>query len=292
MATPRLGQALLALTLCAAAVANPHGQSLSVMIGARPAPNQTWRQKTTQEMEFHVTPEAGGPVGASHITMAFTTTTRHRVGEPDAADRLPIELVFEDITQQTTVNGQPASGAAETIAGLKGSSMTLWLDSSHRIVDLKADKIPLAGDQLKGMVSQMFAAIPHQQMTVGETVSTPLSLPVPIPLPGIAPGANTLVGESRTTLVAVRDEDGRQLATLKQTIGGALDTTVEVSQVRLKLRFSVEGGGAFETDLRTGLVRGSQSTSKIEGRVEAIGGGPRPTMTMRGTSRRNVEQLP
>jgi hypothetical protein len=282
---------LLAITLWITAFVATHGQATKVMIGAPPAPNQTVRLRMTQDTDFRIAP-AGAE--AMNIAGSFVSVIRQRIGERDANGRLPIAVVYEDVAQTVKMNGEPAPVPPGALDKLRGASITMWIDARSQIVDLKAPAdFPLPADQLKTALGQMLSATPHREMTVGETVTTPLSIPMPMPLPGLAPGSSALIGETKTTLVRVADEGGEQVATLDQVLSASFDTVAEIAQVRVKVRFTVRGEGTTLVEVRSGQLRTSEVTSTFEGRLEPEGeSSAAPEMSMTGTMKQRSERLP
>jgi hypothetical protein len=294
----RRGRVVVGVGLLAAVLAaSPAGsQTDRVMVGAPPAPDQSLRLKMTQAMNFTLTPlgdpPPGAPAGPMQVTGSTVTTIRQQVGKPDADGRLQIDLTYEDVSQEMKMNDKPVPMPADAAEALKGKTVTMWVDSTFQVVDVKAPEgFPIPADQLKQLMVQLMGSVPHQEMRIGETVTVPLSMPLPIPLPGAQPPV--LKGETKTTLVKVAPQGNDQIATLEQTVEAALDSTNDMPGGKLRIVFKVKGSGTTLTAVKAGVAHSSTMKSDIEGQFEPQGAakGP-PAVKIAGAMNMTIEKLP
>jgi hypothetical protein len=291
------GRVLAGVGLSVVLAAGPAAaQTDRVMIGAVPAPDQTLRMKMTQALDFTVTPigdpPPGAPPGPMRLTGNTVTVLRQDVGKLDAEGRLRIDLTYEDVAQEMRMNDKPMPIPPEATAGLKGKTISMWVDAKYQVVDVTIPEgFPIPADQMKQLLVQLMGSIPHQEMRVGETITTPLSMPLPIPMPG---GAPVMTGETRTTLVKVVPDGSDQIATLDQTVEASSDSTNAMAGgVKLRVKIKVKGSGTTETGVKSGLARSSTMKSDIEGQFEPEAGskGP-PAVKLAGTMNMTIERVP
>jgi hypothetical protein len=285
---------MTSLTIAVALTAgSAAAQTDRVMIGGPPAPDQTLRVRMTQEMDVSLAPAGQGAADPSmKMTGATVMVIRQQIGKPEADGRIRLDLTYEEMTQKMLMNGQEMPVPAQLTAGITGKTVALWIDSKYQVLDVKAPEgFPLAGEQLKTMMGQMMAAVPHQQMSVGETVSTPLSMALPIPVPGSARAQ--LKGQTKTTLVKLSAEGDDHVATLDHTVDATLDMAPETPTGKFHMAFTLSGSGTTETMVRSGTVRSSAMTTKLDGSLEPQGGatGPGP-MKLTGTIKQKIDPLP
>jgi hypothetical protein len=273
---PKLAAALL--TLAAA----PLLSQSRVMIGARPAPNQTARLRMVQELEMSMKAAGpnvppGFPADGLNVSGNNMLLLRQEVGEADEKGRLRLVLTYEEVGQTMRLNDKEVPIPAETLNLLRGKSVTMWMGPKREILEvITPDKFPLPGDQLQQVLGPLQASLPSQEMSVGETVALPFSMPLPIPVPG-ANAPPRMEGQTRTTLTKVSPEGGDQLAFLDQSIELSLDTTAATSSgsnVRMDLKMS--GAGTTELLVRSGLLKSTRMDATMSGQFEPPGSGATP----------------
>lgn len=280
-----------AAVLLALAVAWPvQARQDTVLIGRVPTPGQTQRTRLSQSMDLVLTPGDAAPPGfpPEGVRMAMTSAIvmRQEVGTPDADGRTRLDLTYESITQAGTVNGRPLPRPSSN-GGFEGQTLTLWMDKDNQVADVTVPPgLPMTASQARQMFGQVFAAVPRQEMAVGQTVSKPLSLAVPLPGGGTANEA--LTGTTRITLSRIDGAGAARVAVLTSTLEGALENGLAGGG-----RLTMTGSGTTEFGLQSGLVLSASSTSTLEGPM-ALPGAPAgtPPVAMRGVVTVTLERLP
>lgn len=281
---------VLVLTL---ALAGPlHAGQERVLIGAAPTPGHTQRTKLSQVMDLELRAPANAPTGfpseGIHMEMTSDIVMRQSIGTPDADGRTRMDMTYESVSQGGTMNGQrmpmPSSNG-----GFEGQTLILWMGPNNQVVDVTVPQgMPMTESQAKQMFSQLFGAVPRQEMAVGETISTPLTVDVPIP--GGGPSGMAVTGTTRTTLARIDGEGAERVAVLTTAFDGTLETPAGTAPGG---RVIMAGTGTTELTLRSGLVRSATSTTTIDGPM-ALPGAPSgtPPLAMHGVVTVTLERLP
>ena len=167
------------------------GQSARVMIGASPAPGQTVRLRMTQEMDFELKPIGEPPPGLPKEGIRSKGKSmlllKQEVGATDVNGRLRLDLTYEDVSQELRVNDAPLPIPQDSYDTLRGKTVTMWMGKDNEVLDVTApENFPIPQDQLKQFLGPLVASVPHQEMSVGETVTLPFSMALPIPVPPAA----------------------------------------------------------------------------------------------------------
>jgi hypothetical protein len=272
------------------------GQSARVMIGASPAPGQTARLRMTQEMDFELKPIGDQPPGIPKEGIRSKGKSmlllKQEVGALDANGRLRLDLTYEDVSQELRVNDAPLPIPQDSYDTLRGRTVTMWIGKDNEVLDVTApENFPIPQDQLKQFLGPLVASVPHQEMSVGETVTLPFSMALPIPVPaGGAPPM--LVGQTKTTLTRLTAEAGDQVATLDQTMTVAFDSSGETTMGRnVRMDMKIVASGTTDTFVRGGLVKSNAMNGTISGQF-APGGKSGSSMKLTGTLTMTVERVP
>lgn len=284
---------LLTLTFAVAtaltAVAQP---AKRVTVGGRPTPGQDIRLNIVQEADLTMKPAAAAadsPMGSMHLKGRTTTVVSQRVGVPDAQGVIKVEMTYEDITQEMTMNDQPAPPEAAAVAGrMKGKTLSMSLDAAGEVVDVTppAD-FPLPTGIIKDMLKQALGLMPRQELTVGESVSAPFQMAMPVPMGGSDPPQ--LKGTLTSKLTGVSGAPGSEVAALEQVMDASVDATMQGQGGDVAVKMTVKGSGTTDWDVKGALVKASRMTTQINGTFTAAGMG---AMEMTGTTTVNLERVP
>jgi hypothetical protein len=283
---------LLTLTLATASAWPAAAQTKKVPVGGRPTPGQTLRLNIIQDADLTMKPveaAAGSPIPEMHLRAKTTTVVSQKVGTPDDKNALKVDMTYEDITQDMSLNDKPAPPeAVEAAQKLKGKTLSMTLDANGELLGVTppAD-FPIEPDVVKEMLKQALGLMPRQELAVGETVTSPFTMALPLPIPGDAP---ELTGELKSTLTGLSGAPGSEIAALKQVVTASVDTTIAGpggNQIAIKM--TVTGNGTAEWDVKAALVRSSKMTTEISGTLTLPGAG---VLQLTGTTLVDLNRLP
>jgi hypothetical protein len=287
--------AVLALALLIPAA--PLVSQSRVMIGARPAPNQTARLRMVQELDMTLKPAGaevppGFPPDGLHVTGSNTLVLRQEVGAIDGKGRLRLNLSYEEVAQTMRLNDTDVPIPSANLDTLRGKTVTIWMGPRREILEvITPENFPLPADQLQQVLGPLQASLPSQEMTIGETVTLPFTMPIPIPVPG-ANAPPTMVGQTKTTLTKLLPEGGDQLALLDQSIELALDATAATSRgSSVRMDMTLTGTGTTELLVTSGLLKSTRMEATMTGQFEPPGAGS-SAVTITGQLRVNVTREP
>lgn len=284
----------LASALPAVAQTKTVAPTKKVAVGGRPAPGQTARLNILQAVDLDMKPTeavAGSPLTAMHLKAKTTTVVSQKIGTPDANGAVQVDMTYEDMTQDVTINDQPAPPEAlETAAKMKGKTLSMTVDANGDVIevtpppDLPMPAAMMAG--MKDMLKQALGLMARQEMTIGETVSAPFEMPMPVPMPGDPP---QLKGALKSTLTGVSGPAGSEVAALEQVVTAGVDSTMpgpEGGDIAIKMQ--VTGRGTSDWDVRGALVIASKMTTSIAGTIAVPRYG---TMQLTGTTVVSLERV-
>ena len=282
---------LLTLTF-ALASALPAVAQMKVTVGGRPSPGQTVRLNIVQDADLNMKPTeaaAGSPMGPMHLKAKTTTVVVQSIGKPDEKGALQVDMTYEDITQTSAVNDQPAPPeAAEAASKIKGKTLSMIIDANGEVTEVTPPPdFPMPAAMMKDMLKQALGLMPRQEMAVGETVSAPFAMAMPLPMPGDPP---QLKGELKSTLTGVSGPAGSEIAALEQVVTAGVDATMPAPDGR-RHRHQDAGHGA--RDERLGRQRragqGQQDDHQIAGTFTIPGVG---AMELTGTTIVSLDRVP
>lgn len=257
-------------------------QTEAIVVGAQPKPGQSQRVQTTQTMRVKMVPEGERPPGfpAEGIRLEQTTVTviRQDIGLVDGEGRVRHDLTYESMTQATTMNGKEVPIPSDRITMLNGKVFTLWLDANNQLADVVVPEgVPLSSEQAKQMMGSLLAAVPRQEMRVGETVTKPFTMDLPVPGGRDAP---KITATTRLTLTGVDGVGTDRIANFDIAVDGALKADAPAAGPAVSM--SIDGTGTMRMELLSGFIIASTSEQTIDGTFSAPGG-KGPAFTMRGT---------
>jgi hypothetical protein len=289
------GPASLLFTFAFALVAAlPAGAQKKVTVGGAPAPGQTVRLNIVQDADINMKPAAataGSPMGPMHLKAKTTTVVSQKIGTPDDKGIIKVEMTYEDITQEMSLNDQPAPPeAAAAATALKGKTLAMTVNTAGEVVDVTPPPdFPLPAAMMKDMLKQALGLMPRQELTVGQTVTAPFTMAMPLPVPGNDPPQ--MKGELKSTLTGVTGAAGSEVAALDQNVTAAVDATMPGpgGQGEVAIKMQVTGSGTTDWDVKGAVVKGSKMTTQINGTFTVPGVG---AMEMTGTTIVSLDRVP
>jgi len=285
---------LLTLTFCAATALTAAAQpAKKITVGGRPSPGQDIRLNIVQDADLTMKPAAAAadaPVGSMHLKAKTTTVVSQKVGTPDAQGALKVEMTYEDVSQEMSMNDQPAPPeAAAGATRLKGKTLSMTLDSNGEVVDVTppAD-FPLPQGMIKEMLKQALGLMPRQELSIGESVSAPFQMAMPVPVTSGEPPQ--LKGTLTSKLTGISGTAGNEVAALEQVVDASVDATMPGQNgAPVAIKMTVKGNGTTDWDVKGSLVKASRMTTQINGTFDGGGMGP---MEMAGTTIVTLERIP
>lgn len=279
---------LLTVTF-AMASALPAVAQKKIALGGRPTPGQTVRVSIVQDADLNMKPAeaaAGSPMGPMHLKAKTTTVVSQKVGTPDEKGAVHVDMTYEDISQNVTINDQPAPPeAAEAAAKIKGKTLSMIIDANGEVTEVTppAD-FPMPPAMVKDMLKQAFGLMARQEMAVGETVTTPFSMAMPIPMPGDPP---QLKGEMKSTLTGVTGE----AAAVEQIVTAGVDSKMASpgGNGDIAIKMQVTGKGTSDWDVKGALVKASKMTTNLAGTLTIPGVG---AMELTGVTIVSLDRVP
>jgi hypothetical protein len=284
---------LLTLTFATASALPAIAQTKKVTVGGRPSPGQSLRLNIAQDADLTMKPveaPAGSPIGPMHLKAKTTTVVVQSIGTPDPKGVLQVDMTYEDITQNVSMNDQPAPPeAAEAAMKIKGKTLSMTIDTNGEVIEVTPPPdFEMPPDMIKDMLKQALGLMPRKEMTVGETVSTPFAMAMPVPMPGDAP---QLKGELTNTLTGVSGSAGNETASLEQVVTANVDATMPApgGSGTIGIKMQVTGRGTSEWDVKGALVKASKMTTNIAGTLTFPGTG---AMELTGTTIVSLDRVP
>ncbi len=283
---------LLTLTLAAASAWPAAAQTTKVPVGGRPTPGQTLRLNIVQDVDLTMKPAeavAGSPIPEMHLVGKTSTVVSQKVGTPDEKGVLKVDMTYDDVSQDMSLNGKPAPPeAVAATQRIKGKTLSMSLDAAGELLEVTSPPdFPMAPELMKEMLKQAMSLMPRQELAVGETVTSPFAMALPLPIPGDAP---QLKGELKSTLIGLSGGPGNEIAALQQVVTATVDTTVAGpggNQVAIKM--TVSGQGTADWDVKAALVKASKMTTRLSGTLTLQGAG---ALELNGTTMVTLERLP
>lgn len=290
-----LGSALLCLSLFAS-IAVAQAEKIAVRIV--PKPNQTATLKIGQDVEIEIRFEGEMPpqmaaMNPMKMLMKTQTTITQRTSTIDGQGRLEMELTYNKIESEMTMNGQtiPLNLNDE----LAGKKIRAVYDQKGELVDflLPPDDV-LPKETFTELLKSIYGSLPTEPMAIGDAVTIPLTQNFPLPVPGA--GTLNLVGDAKVKLTAITKEGATRIATFDQTVTAKMANTTEVpgptgQKAKMKLDFKMGGSGNCAVNLDKGLVKTSEMVTKLEGKMTAAenaNASPMPNLSLVGTIKATV----
>lgn len=295
MKTLSLSSLLLTLLCLSFNTTIARAQADKINVRVLPKPGQTAQFKLAQEIAMEVSFEGEVPpqmaaMNPMKMAMNSVTTFTQKSGAVDKQGRLAVDLTYDKVTSEMTMNGQ----AVPMDAGNKliGQTIKMTYDQQGNLVDVNvpADS-PLPKESFQEFLKSIYGHLPTEPMAIGETTSLPLKQALPLPVPGGAP--LILEGTVQIKLAAVTREGSDRIAKFDQTADAKMTNAVEVpgpdgQKTKMSMDFKMSGGGSSTINLDKGLVKSGDTLMKLAGKMimsEASDGtgAKMPNMLLQGT---------
>ncbi len=227
---------------------------------------------------------------AMKLDMTMSMTSTIEVGAADEQGRVEARITYDDVTFETTMNGQPAPmpSPRDQIAG---RAMTIVYDRDGQMVDFKADVPDAMFITLKPMMSNMFGATGSLRLAVGETVTRTVEFPLPVPNGG-AMGTPTF--QILFTLTSVTLEGADHIAHLTTALTSQMnppDTPASDAAAAIAMRMT--GTGTMDVNVERGVVKSGEQRMTIDATIQGSDPTtPTPGMRMHGTVKVSQATVP
>ncbi len=289
-----LSLALLASTTSyAQSGAQPGAQSEKITLKIVPEPNQTVRLKMVQEIELEFSVEGDSPLGAAlpgpmkmvaKTVMALT----QKVGAPDKDGNVAAEMTYDELSSETTMNGQPVQ-LDDTPGKFVGKKVLLTFNKRGEIIDLKIPpELEVPEEAFKQMLKSLYGNMPQTPIGVGEIATTPLDFTVPLPVPGAPP--LKMDGQVKVKLVSVEKDAAGRIAKFDQTVDGKMVSNLEIpstdGKIKMDVDFKMDGTGDMVRNVDKGVLKSSDSKATFGGKIKMTSEATEtklPTISMMGT---------
>lgn len=294
-----LSLASVLFTLLGLSFSHTFAQAPADKINVRvmPKPNQTAQYKLTQEVTMEMSSEGeAAPQTAftkpMQMTMNSVMTFTQKNGVVDKQGRLLVELTYDKITSEMTMNGQAMP--LDTGNKLSGQTIKMIYDQQGNLVDVTAPvDTPLPKESFQEFLKSIYGYLPTAPMAIGETSSLPLKQALPLPVPGGAP--LVMEGTMQIKLAAVTKEGNDRIAKFEQTTDAKMANVMEMpgpdgEKMKMSMDFKMSGGGSSTLNLDQGLVKSGESLMKMEGKItmSEVGGNKMPNRLLQGTIKTTV----
>lgn len=287
-----LPMAILSLCLLSTAFAQTE-KSEKVLLHLTPKPEQTTKLRMTMEMDMELRFEGDIPpelaaMNPMKMQMKSVTAFTQKTGALDKQGRFEMELIYDDVASEMMMNGNPVPVGAET-AKLNGKKIKVTMDQKGGIFDVQSPaEIQMDAAAFKELLKSLYGALPTEPLAIGETATVPLSMALPLPLPGAGP--LNLVGSSKVKLLAVEKEGTQQIAKLDSIMEARINSVVDFpspnGEAKMKMDFSMTGGGPSSVNLDKATVKTNDITMKMEGKISPApeaADAKLPTIGLKGT---------
>lgn len=293
-----LPMAILYLCLTSVTVLAQTEKPEKVSLGMTPKPDQTTKLRMVTEVDMELSFEGEVPpelaaLNPMKMLMKSTTAFTQKTGPLDKQGQFEMELIYDDVNSEMMMNGNvlPSGGEATQ---LKGKKIKVTMDQKGKIFDVQSPpEIQMDAAAFKELLKSLYGALPTEPMAVGETATVPLSLALPLPLPGAGP--LNLQGNSKIKLLAVEKDGNHRIAKMDSTVEARVNTLVDfpsqTGPAKMKMNFSMTGGGPSSVNLDKATVKSSETTMTLEGKMSPAGESATaklPTIALKGTVKTTV----
>lgn len=290
----------LSIALCLALLASltAFAQSEKVAIKMVPEPNQTVRMKIAQDMDLDMSFEGESPIGAASPTpikilgkTVFGMTLK--VGAPNKDGNIVSELTYDEVSSETTMNGQPMN-LGDAQSKLVGQKIQHTFNRQGEMIDFKIpSSLGLSEASFKEMLKSIYGDLPQTTLGVGEVATAPLDFKIPLPVPGAPP--LKMDGQIKYTLSSIEKGATGRAAKFNQAVEGKMVSDMEIPKldgaIRMRVDFKLSGGGAVVMDIDRGVMRSSDSKAIFGGQLKMTGAAGEikpPIINLQGTIRTTV----
>lgn len=283
----------IALGLALLASITAFAQSEKITLKMVSEPNQTVRMRMVQDMEIDMSfeddsPAAAALVGPMKIMAKTVFGVTQKVGAPDKEGNVTAEVTYDDLSSETTMNGQPMQ-LGDTMGKFTGKKIMAIFNKQGEMIDIKIPPdLGLPEESFKQMMKSLYGNLPQTPIGVGEFATAPLDFAVPIPIPGAPPLKTD--GQVKFKLVSVEKDATGRIAKFDQTVDGKIVSNMELpspdGQVKMSLDFKLNGVGDLVMNVDKGVLKSSDSKATIGGKIKMSGESSEtklPTINLQGT---------
>ena len=269
-----------------------------VLLNLTAKPDQSTKLRMMTEIYMEMSFEGDIPpelaaLNPMKMQVKSVTAFTQKTGPLDKQNRFEMELIYDEVSSEITMNGNPLPGGGDP-AQLKGKKIKVTMDQKGGIFDVQSPpEIQMSADAFKEMLKSLYGALPTEPMAIGETATVPLSMALPLPIPGAGP--LNLLGSSKIKLLAVEKEGTGRIAKLDSTVEARINTLVDFPSqsgpAKMKMDFSMTGGGPSSVNLDKATVKTNETTMKLEGRMTPAAesaDAKLPTIALKGTVKTTV----
>lgn len=273
-------------------------QSEKITLKMVPEPNQTVRMRMVQDMELDMsfeieTPSAAALPSPMKMTARSVFAMTQKVGAPDKEGNVAAEITYDEVSSETTMNGQPVQ-LGDMAGKFIGKKIMVTFNKQGEVIDLKMPPdLGLTEDALKQMLKSFYGNLPKTPIGVGEFATTPLDFTVPIPVPGAPP--LKMDGQVKFKLISVEKDATGRTAKFDQTVDGKmvsdLEITLPTGKVKMGIDFKLNGGGDLVMNVDKGVLKSSDSKATFGGQVKMTSVSSEtklPTINLQGTIKMTI----
>jgi hypothetical protein len=291
---------LINIALCLAIFASitTFAQSEKVALKLVPEPNQTVRMRMIQDLEVDISFEDETPsAAASPERMKMIAKTvfalTQKIGAPDKEGNITSEMTYDELSFETTVNGQPTQPDDATSKFI-GQKILVTFSKQGELIDLKMPPdLSLPKEGFRQMLSSFYGSLPQTPIGVGESATTSSGVTVLLPLAGAPP--LEMDAQVKSTLVSVEKDTAGRIAKFEQIMDGKMVSDVKIpgqaGRIKMSLDLKLNGGGGTVMNIDKGVLRSSDSKAIFGGKVKMIdesNGTKLPTLNLQGTMKVTV----
>lgn len=293
-----LPMAILCLSLTPAATLAQSEKPEKVSLNIVAKPDQTTKLRMTSDIDMEMSFEGDIPpelaaMNPMKMQVKSVIALIQKTGPLDKENRFVMELTYDDTSTEMTMNGNAIPNGGDA-ASLKGKKIKVTMDQKGNIFDVQSPpEIQMDAASFKELLKSLYGAMPTEPMGIGDTATVPLSLALPLPLAGAGP--LNLVGNSKIKLVAVEKDGAQRIAKIDATVEARLNTVMDFPSqngpAKMKMDFSMIGGGLSAINLDKATVKTTQTSMKLEGKMSPAPGGDNaklPSIAMNGTVKTTV----
>lgn len=298
MKRPDYRSPIFALGLALFASMTVFAQTEKITLKMVPEPNQTVRMRMIHEMEIDVIVE-GETTSAEALPETMKVISRavfaltQKVGAPDKEGNITSEFSYDEVTSETTMNGQPMQ-LGDAAGKFIGQKILATFNKRGEMVDLKIPpELGLSQESFKTTLKSLYGDLPQTVIGVGEVATTPLDFTLPLPVPGAPP--LKIDGHIKYALTSIEQGATGRVAKFNQTVDGKMVSDMDLprpnGRVKVSLDFKLNGGGDLVMDIDKGVLKSSDSKTTFGGMLKATDESSvtkLPTINMRGTLKTRV----
>ncbi|HMV83828.1 MAG TPA: hypothetical protein PLD20_10885 [Blastocatellia bacterium] len=268
-----------------------------VLLHLTPKPEQSTKLRMTTEMEMELRFEGDLPpelaaMNPMKMQMKSVTAFTQKTGALDKQGRFEMELIYDDVSSEMMMNGNPVPLGTETVK-LIGKKVKVTMDQKGGIFDVQSPaELQMDAATFKELLKSLYGALPTEPLAIEDTATVPLSLALPLPLPGAGP--LNLQGSSKVKLLAVEKDGAQRIAKLDSTMEARVNSVVDfpgqTGPTKMKLDFSMTGGGPSAVNLDKATVKANETSMKLEGKISPAEAADAklPTIALKGTVKTTV----